>query len=133
MFIESIKMRRFYIIALSTFLASCAGRDPQPVAISQATDPNLSCEQIQVETTGNDQKIASLGSEKGVKAAQNITAGVVGLFIWPVWALMDFKGAASTEQQALQQRNAYLATLAQQRCGAPSTVVKAAAAPPPAT
>ena len=118
-------MRSLLVLAIGMLLPSCAGRDPQPVAISQAADPSLGCEQIRVELAGNDQKIAALAGEKGAKVAQNVAAGVVGVFIWPVWALMDFKGAATTEQQALQQRNAYLATLAQERCKAPVTAEKA--------
>jgi hypothetical protein len=47
---------------------------------------------------------------------QNVAAGVVGLFIWPVWFAMDFQGAASTEQTALESRQTYLAALAEKRC-----------------
>jgi hypothetical protein len=50
---------------------------------------------------------------------------------------MDFQGAASTETTALQSRQEYLGTLAQQkRCGAPPATAaaytrpRAAAAPP---
>ena len=40
---------------------------------------------------------------------------------------MDFKGAASTDQEALKQRNIYLASMAtNERCGSPTTAVAAA-------
>jgi hypothetical protein len=50
---------------------------------------------------------------------QNVAAGVVGLFIWPVWLGMDFQDAAGKEAKALSQRNEYLMTLAKARCGPP--------------
>lgn len=59
-----------------------------------------------------------LGGEEGAKVAQNVAAGVAGLFIWPLWFAMDFQGAAPKEIAALQARQQYLATLAEQRCGA---------------
>jgi hypothetical protein len=58
-----------------------------------------------------------------------VAAGVAGLFIWPLWFGMDFQGAAGKEAAALQSRQQYLATLAEQRrCGAGAT----AFSPPPA-
>ena len=58
--------------------------------------------------------------EQGLKVAQNVAAGVVGLVIWPVWFGMDFKGAASKEVAALQARQQYLANLAAERCARPA-------------
>ena len=56
-----------------------------------------------------------LASDKGLKVAQNVAAGVAGLFIWPLWFAMDFQGAADKDTAALQSRQSYLATLASQR------------------
>jgi hypothetical protein len=62
--------------------------------------------------------------------AQNIAAGVVGLFIWPVWFGMDFQGAAGKEVDALNSRQQYLATLAEERnCGAFAAPVRVASSP----
>jgi len=103
-------------------LGACAGRAPQPVAIVQPTDPLMDCAAISIEAQANNAKLQSLGSEEGNKAAQNVTAGVVGLFIWPVWFAMDFQGAADKEEAAINSRNQYLAVMAQQRhCGAPAS------------
>jgi hypothetical protein len=52
------------------------------------------------------------------KAAKLLATGVVGLVIWPVRFAMDFQNAAGKEVAALQSRQQYLATLAEQRCGA---------------
>jgi hypothetical protein len=42
-------------------------------------------------------------------------AGVAGLFIWPLWFAMDFQGAATKEVAALQSRQQYLGTMAEQK------------------
>ena len=57
-----------------------------------------------------------LAQENGMKVAQNVTAGVVGVVFWPVWFAMDAKGAAGTEADALKSRQEFLAKLAEQRC-----------------
>ena len=105
-------------------LSACAGRAPNPVQISQPRDTAASCAALQAEIAANDQKISDLGSEKAAKVGQNIAAGVAGLFIWPLWFAMDFQGAASTDQEALEQRNAYLGQLAAERCGGAVTLAK---------
>jgi hypothetical protein len=75
-----------------------------------------SCLQIQAEIEANNTKFKQLADEQGLKVAQNVGAGVAGLFIWPVWFAMDFKDAAGKDIAALQARQQYLATLAAQRC-----------------
>jgi hypothetical protein len=79
---------------------------------------------LQAEIQANNIKVQELADEQGLKVAQNVGAGIVGLVIWPMWFAMDFKGAASKDVAALQARQQYLATLATERC--------ALAAPPPA-
>ena len=61
-------------------------------------------------------KVKELADEQGLKVAQNVAAGVVGLVIWPVWFAMDAKGAASKDVAALQARQQYLTVLATERC-----------------
>jgi hypothetical protein len=107
---------------LSTIvLCGCAGRAPELTPIVQQVDQHMTCDQIIAETQANNERISTLATEEGWKVTQNVAAGVVGLFIWPVWFGMDFQDAAGKEGQALSQRNQYLGTLAQQRCGAPPT------------
>jgi hypothetical protein len=91
----------------------------------------MDCPAILAEVTANNQRLSDLASEQGWKVAQNVGAGVAGLFIWPLWFGMDFQGAAGKEAAALQSRQQYLAVLAEQRhCGEPES--KAAAEPPKA-
>lgn len=78
----------------------------------------MDCAAINAEVQANNKKVIELGGEEGAKVAQNVAAGVAGLIIWPLWFAMDFQGAAPKEIAALQARQQYLATLAEQRCGA---------------
>ncbi len=103
-------------ITVGLALSACAGRDPQPIATVQAQDTYSDCTMIRAEIEGNNQKARQLADEQGLKVAQNVAAGVVGVVIWPVWFAMDSKGAAGTEATALQARQQFLTTLATQRC-----------------
>ena len=110
-------MKKFSAVAaLALLCAACAGRDPQPIATVQATDANASCAMIAAEIEANNINVKDLAGEEGGKVAQNVAAGVGGLFIPVLWFAMDFKGAASKEVTALQARQQYLATLATERC-----------------
>jgi hypothetical protein len=121
-------MRRGLVVAmLGIALAACAGRDPQPIATVQPQDQTATCGMISAEIQANNIKVQELAEEQGLKVAQNVAAGVVGLVIWPVWFAMDAKGAASKDVAALQARQQYLAILATERCASRP----AAAKPPP--
>jgi hypothetical protein len=90
----------------------------------------MDCAAISIEAQANNTKLQSLGGEQGNKVAQNVAAGVAGLFIWPLWFAMDFQGSADKEEAAINSRNQYLAVMAQQRrCGAPHPAVAATTAP----
>ncbi len=111
----------------------CAGRAPAPVAVVQAQDRYMDCPAILIEVQANNKRLQELASEEGWKTAQNVGAGVAGLFIWPLWFGMDFQGTAGKEAAAIQSRQQYLAVLAEQRhCGEPEQKKKkvTAAAPP---
>jgi hypothetical protein len=96
-------------------LAACAGRSPQPVAVTNLNDKNMDCAAINAEVQANSNKIQELGHEEGTKVAQNVVAGVAGVFIPVLWFAMDFQNAAGKEVAALQSRQSYLATMAEQR------------------
>jgi hypothetical protein len=97
------------------------------VPVVQVQDKQMDCPAIYAEVNANNTKLQGLGREDSNKVAQNVAAGVVGLFFWPVLFAMDFQGTASKETAALQSRQTYLATMAEQRgCAA-----MPALAPPP--
>ena len=111
-------MKRFVpLLGASLLLSACAGRDAMPVTVSNAQDSTMNCQMIQAEMEANNNTLRELSSEKGLKVAQNVGAGVLGFFTFGLtWFAMDFKNAASTDSLALQNRNRYLGALAAQRC-----------------
>jgi hypothetical protein len=111
-----VRVGAFWAIAASVALSSCAGRDAQPISTVQQQDAYSDCTMIKAEIDANNQKAQQLANEQGMKVAQNVAAGVVGLVIWPVWFGMDFKGAAGQDAANLQARQEYLTQLAVQRC-----------------
>jgi hypothetical protein len=123
--------------ALATNLTGCAGRAPAPVQVVQATDRYMDCTAIMAEVEANNEKVKQLASDKGLKTAQNVAAGVAGIVVPVLWFGMDFQGTADAETTALQSRQQYLAMLAdQKRCGAepepaPAQPVKPRAKPKP--
>jgi hypothetical protein len=117
-------------LGLVLSLTACAGRPPEIAPLVLASDQQLSCEAIEAETRINNAKISSLATEESLKVGQNVVAGIVGFFIWPAWAGLDFQNAAGKEGAALSQRNDYLLTLARDRCGRPRS--ETAALKPPA-
>jgi hypothetical protein len=117
--------------SMLALLASCAGRTPAPVSVSQIQDGTMSCQAIQAESRANNSKISELGGEQGAKTAQNVAAGVAGLFIWPLWFAMDFQGAATKEIAALEARNAHLGERALEACTVQAQFETRAPAPLP--
>jgi len=72
---------------------------------------------IRAEIEANNAKAKQLADEQGLKTAQNVAAGVVGIVIWPVWFAMDAKGAAGTDATSTGSAHSnFLTTLATQRC-----------------
>lgn len=107
------------MLAAAALLGACAGRAPQPVQVVQPQDRYLDCAGIFAEVQSNNDKVQELARERGLKVAQNVAAGVAGFVIPILWFGMDWQGTASAETTALQNRQMYLATLAEQRrCGA---------------
>lgn len=121
----------FLATACAVALTGCAGRSPAPVSVVQATDRYMDCTAILAEVQANNERVKQLASDKGMKTAQNVAAGVAGIVIPILWFGMDFQGTADTEITALQSRQQYLAMLAdQKRCGAEEPPPLAAAPRP---
>ena len=113
-------MKKFiFVMVAAALTAACAGRPPAPVAVVQPQDHYMDCTAIIAEIQANNAKVQQLASDQGLKVAQNVAAGVAGIVIPVLWFGMDFQGTADKEIQALQARQQYLASSAEQRhCGA---------------
>ena len=104
--------------AATLTVSACAGRAPVPVQTVQMKDAIMDCTAINAEIAANTAHQGELGNEKGGKVAQNVAAGVAGLFVPVLWFAMDFQGATDKDTAALQARQNYLGSLAAQRgCG----------------
>jgi hypothetical protein len=114
----------------AAILAGCAGRDAQQIATVQVQDTTSDCAMITAEIQANNKRAEDLASERGLKIAQNVVAGAVGIVVWPVLFAMDAKGAAGTEIDALKSRQEYLSNLAALRCAPAPAAAPAAPAPP---
>lgn len=113
-----LRSRVLAAVATASLLQACAGRAPQPVAVVQPHDRNMDCAAIYAEVEANNKRVQELADEQGLKVAQNVAAGVAGFIVPVLWFGMDWQGAASKDVAALQSRQQYLATLAEQRgCG----------------
>ncbi|AHB49843.1 hypothetical protein W911_01915 [Hyphomicrobium nitrativorans NL23] len=115
-------------VGLALMLGACAGRAPHLPPLVLASDQALNCEAIQAETHRNSARISTLATEESLKLGQNVVAGAAGFVIWPAWLALDFQNAAGKESQAFSQRNAYLASLAGNRCN-PGNSASTAALP----
>src|SRR5258708_32846252 len=107
-------MRNLGIVALGLALAGCAGRAPAPVAVVQPTDRYMDCTAILAEVGANNERVKQLASDKGLKTAQNVAAGVAGFVVPVLWFGMDFQGTGDTQITALQSRQQQLAIVADQ-------------------
>ena len=103
-------------IGMTVAVGACAGRAPQPVAVVQPQDRYSDCAAITAEIEANNQKVSELASEQGLKVGQNVAAGLAGVVVWPLLFAMDFQDSAGKEVAALQSRQQYLASLAEQKC-----------------
>jgi hypothetical protein len=121
-----VRSKIFSTMAVGLALSACAGRDPQPVASVQPQDVYADCTMIRAEIEANNAKMTELANERGWKVTQNVVTGLAGFFVPVLWFGMDWKGAVDKDAAALQARQQYLTTLAEQRCAAPPP-------PPPPT
>lgn len=122
-----IMKKAAFLLALT--VTGCAGRDAAQIASVQPQDAYSNCTMIRAEIEANNVRANQLANEQGLKVAQNVAAGVVGLVIWPIWFGMDFKGAAGQDIANLQARQQFLTTLATERCkaeAAPAVALKTA-------
>jgi hypothetical protein len=104
-------MKELIMILLSCICAGCVTtRTPQPLAIKQPGDSDLTCEQIAVDYKTNTEVAANKIAKNRSDDTHDV---IVGFFVWP--GLADFQNADGTEGNALLDRNIHLRELAKQK------------------
>jgi hypothetical protein len=100
-------MKTLLVLSLVVLGGCVQARDPQLLAMKQAGDSGLSCEQIAMEYRANTEVAQS-------KIAKNRSDDkremLLGILVWP--GLFDLKNADGNEGNALIDRNIYLRELA---------------------
>lgn len=101
--------KSLFLIA-TIFLASCAGRTPNPVPMYSPGDNALNCEGLRIQM-GYAQEQAAVLLPKSNKTGSNIALGIAGAFLLVPWLFMDFSDADKVEMEAWRARYNYLTSL----------------------
>ena len=105
---RKILVKSIYALIVSTILlASCAGRDPRPIQISQVGDNEKSCSTLETEMEFIDKDILERFPDAS-KTGSNAALGVAGVFLIVPWFFMDFSDADEVEVSALIARHNHL-------------------------
>ena len=102
------------LFASTILLASCAGRDPRPIQISQVGDNEKSCSTLETEMEYIDKDILERFPDAS-KSGSNAGLGVAGVFLIVPWFFMDFSKADEIEVSALIERYNHLLITAQDK------------------
>lgn len=95
------------IVMLTTFLAGCGGRAPNPISISRPGDMMMSCFSLESEMCEVEGYIKKLIPDTQ-KTGKNVGLGVAGCFLLVPWFFMDFSDAEKIEVDAYRQRYNHL-------------------------
>ena len=95
------------LFASTILLASCAGRDPRPIQISQVGDNQKSCSTLETEMDYIEKDILERLPDAS-KTGSNTALGVAGVFLIVPWFFMDFSEADEIEVSALIERYNHL-------------------------
>lgn len=105
-----------HALALIFLVTGCAGRTAFPVGTTQVGDQDLSCAQLQAETSRNEYQAQVLYEQHKKAGDANIAIGVVGaVLFWPALFALDTGTAEKDEAHALEARNAHLRFLSERK------------------
>ena len=100
---------KILLALLLVILVGCVhARDPQLVAMKQAGDSALTCEQIAAEYKANTELVQSKIAKNRADDNREL---LLGILVWP--GLIDLKNADGNEANALLDRNIFLRGVAQ--------------------
>ena len=113
-------MKRIVCVLLifSITICSCAGTDPNPIAVYMPGDENKSCSSLRAEIANIDKQVIRKQAQKSKQEVDNILWFCAGWFLIVPWFFMDLKENEKPEINALQQRkDALLVIAADKDCG----------------
>jgi len=102
------------LLCISIFFAGCAGREPNPIALSMPGDNTLSCNALESEMTNIQNDMQGL-KPKTDKLLTNTLWGTAGFVLIFPFFLMDVKDAEKIEYNAFQQRYNRLLIIAKEK------------------
>jgi hypothetical protein len=108
--------RRFIAVAALMLAAGCGGRAAVPIQVTQASDYQLSCEQIAAEQNAIVAKVNALRAEDEAAHNSNIALGVVGaVLFWPALFALDTNETQQQEIGLYRSRSEHLNIVAGQK------------------
>jgi hypothetical protein len=100
-------MKILLIVSLLILGGCVQARDPQPLAMKQAGDGALTCEQIAIEFKSNTEVAQHKITTNRANDRREL---LLAIFVWP--GLFELKNADGNEANALLDRNIYLREVA---------------------
>ena len=102
--IKTTMIKVLGILCICSILASCSGRDADPVRRLNNSDREMTCKQIEHEVVNIHDEISDLISEKSDKKGKNIGLVIAGLFFFPLWFGLDLNDSQEVELRAYKKR-----------------------------
>ncbi len=96
-------------------LASCRGRDANPVQVIQSRDYELSCTQLKFELNGINDHMQDLLKERTNSNAANAGAVAGAILFFPALFFLDFSKAEKVEIEAYQSRAKHLSRVGKEK------------------
>lgn len=103
------------MLIITITCCSCAGTDPNPIAVYQPGDENKSCSSLRANIANIDKQITRKKAQKSKQEFENILWFCGGFFLIVPWFFMDLKENEKAEIGALQQRKDALIVIAAEK------------------
>jgi len=97
------------LVANMLLVSGCAGRQANPVQVSQFNDSQMSCNHLKAEISRIRYEIQNKTGQKAEGDLKDTALFAAGMVVfWPALFFMDLKNADKVELEALRNRYNYL-------------------------
>ena len=113
-----MKKTLFALTFTALLISGCAGRPANPTSVVQATDKNLSCNELAVAAEEQQRRATTSYAADEEQKGKNVALGVAGaLLFWPALFAMETGDHNLVEAQAHERRADHLrAKMAEKNC-----------------